>query len=309
MEVTYDNKYLEAYMLSLKDKGAPVVDINQLEFRCLEEIGKGAEGVVYNGELVIGGEKNKIAIKKAFVKNDSDFFKYLDIEVNCLITLNNECFPQLLYIYLEITDKFERNICMVFKYIEGWNLSDFRSKELRSFEKAEYLIQLCDIIRQLHSKKIIHRDIKPNNIMVTNENKVVLLDFGVSKICRHTHTFTSKDQGTTRYMPPENYDFDLECTDENYISVSPKFDIWSLGCVIFELITNEYPWYNCNEKTVEFKLGSGNVVFPIPTYVEENEKVYTLITQCVKTNPEERPNIDVVKEKLLEILEEINSKK
>lgn len=270
----------------------------------MKHIGEGAEGQVFETTLLINEKEQKVAIKKVFIpKEAEETFKYLEIELICLDTLKHKALPNLLGIYsdLETNDNF---IYIIFQLIKGKVLSDVYFKDVKSKDKIELLIHLCDVISYLHSQKVIHRDIKPNNILIEDgTNQVYLIDFGVSKICKHTHTFTENDMGTTRYMPPENYQFDIETKDEKFIQITRKFDVWSLGCLIFQVLTMETPWYNIKtEEAVGAKL-MNLAEFPIPDAVKKNMQIYNLIKSCTNNDPSLRPEASEVKQALIEVLE------
>ncbi|KAI9701294.1 MAG: G2-specific serine/threonine protein kinase [Candelina mexicana] len=123
---------------------------------------------------------------------------------------------------------------------------------------------------------ILHRDLKPENVFLGADNSVKLGDFGLSKIMQ-SHDFASTYVGTPYYMSPEI------CAAERYTLHS---DIWSLGCIIYELCTNEPP-FNARshfELVSKIKVGKFN---PLPScYSQDLQKV---ISDCLRVNPNTRP--------------------
>ena len=120
------------------------------------------------------------------------------------------------------------------EYCNGENLRSFIDKNMNNCTLIQENIlsniisQLCHGIKEIHDKKIIHRDLKPENIFI-NDNMVIKIgDFGISKQfnSHKTHTLTTKKLGTEYYAAPEIID------DGAY---NEKSDIWSLGCIIYEL--------------------------------------------------------------------------
>ena len=120
------------------------------------------------------------------------------------------------------------------EYCKGENLRNYLDKNINNYtlikEDIIYNIisQICKGIKEIHDKKIIHRDLKPDNIFM-NENMIIKIgDFGISKqfISNNTHTLTKNRAGSDYYTAPEII------VDGIY---NEKSDIWSLGCIIYEL--------------------------------------------------------------------------
>jgi len=187
---------------------------------------------------------------------------------------------------------------LIFEFIAGDNLKDVYEKKEKK-EKLSIVYEICSILDQFHLKKLIHRDIKPGNIMVQSENnnKVKLIDFGISKIATHTATYTKQQIGTLPYMPPEMFDFDPELfstddKDARPVPVSAKSDIWSLGCLISEVFSGIKPWstkkeQKMTETTITSKLQK-KTKFPIPSNVDPDVKA--LIESATRVDPEDRPS-------------------
>ncbi|KAF2454655.1 kinase-like domain-containing protein [Lineolata rhizophorae] len=135
---------------------------------------------------------------------------------------------------------------------------------------------------------ILHRDLKPENVFLDADNSVRLGDFGLSKILQ-SHDFASTYVGTPFYMSPEL------CAGEMYTLYS---DIWSLGCIIYELCAKEPPFNAKTHMDLVHKIKSGRTA-PLPSvYSAELQKV---VTSCLRVNPNMRPdtaqllNLPVVK--------------
>ena len=96
-----------------------------------------------------------------------------------------------------------------------------------------WFVQLCMAVRHIHEKKIIHRDIKLQNVLLTSESQIKLGDFGISKLLESTADFAKTSLGTPYYLSPEI------CSGKKYNS---KSDIWMLGCLLYELCALKKPF-------------------------------------------------------------------
>lgn len=124
-------------------------------------------------------------------------------------------------------------LCVVREYVSGMPLSDIaKEHHFTEQEAVEITIQLCDILAYLHSQNppVIHRDIKPQNIIIDNNRKVKLIDFGISRIYDEKAKKDTVFFGTQEFAPPEQYGF---------LQTDNRADLFSLGVVFGWLLTGE----------------------------------------------------------------------
>ncbi|KAK8073692.1 kinase-like protein [Apiospora phragmitis] len=124
---------------------------------------------------------------------------------------------------------------------------------------------------------ILHRDLKPENVFLGEDNSVKLGDFGLSKVMQ-SHDFASTYVGTPFYMSPEI------CAAERY---TLKSDIWSLGCIMYELCTKEPPFNAKSHFQLVQKIKEGKIA-PLPAIY--SAELMGVIRDCLKTNPDRRPD-------------------
>ncbi len=105
--------------------------------------------------------------------------------------------------------------------------------QLAEGQVLRWFVQLCLAIRHIHRKKVIHRDIKLQNVLLTSEDDIKLGDFGISKLLESTGDFAKTSLGTPYYLSPEI------CSGKRYNS---KTDVWMLGCVLYELVARKKPF-------------------------------------------------------------------
>lgn len=134
------------------------------------------------------------------------------------------------------------NFYIVMEYFEGVNLYEFiQMNKISYLEKLNIILKVLDGIQAAHDKRIIHRDIKPTNILINKDQEIKIIDFGISKILdinTYRSTNTLKDYITKRYASPEHL------LGSN---VDIKADIYSIGCVLYYILTGEEPPEDKNE--------------------------------------------------------------
>ena len=138
--------------------------------------------------------------------------------------------------------------------------------------------QLFSSINHCHAQGIIHRDIKPENIMITTENSVRLIDFGLSKASKTKNLTTIA--GTPYYMAPE-------VLTGNY---STKADIWSLGVLLYTLVSGYLPFQGSTSNEVFRKIKEGEYHFKHAEFKEVSEECKDLIKQLLTVNAAKRPS-------------------
>lgn len=277
--VSKESEFLLAFTKSLSDTGVQI--INSQDIVKEDIIGRGGYGKVtkgkYNGKYV--AIKELIAdckLKEAFLE--------ISKEINFIKAAQNDKLPQMFGIVIDDTE----SLGLVFEFIDGAPLNIlYHSMDNKT--KLDVVRQLVEILVFLHSKKLIHRDIKPQNIMIEEGNNVRLIDFGVSKIAEKTATATANCLGTTSYMAPENFDVDLDNPENpRPIQISPKADVWSVGCLISELFSGAIPWGLKNNLAIERKL-TCKAAYPIPKEITL-DPIRKLISLCTIVEPSERPS-------------------
>lgn len=293
-----DKTFQETNVIILKDED--IVETKEI-------LGKGTFGTVTKGML---GDK-PVAIKELIFNpkevTPDEVVRDISNELKAFSIVAN-IHPAIVKFYG--VWKQSKRICFVFELINGKDLTVVY-KEMSDKRKLEVIIEMCDILAALHKHKLIHRDIKPNNIMIDNESgKVRIIDFGTVKIAKNETTFTVNQKGTDNYMSPELIQIiELEGDDETdtcHFSVSPKVDVWAIGCVISEIFSGYIPWTNVigkNANAVRMNLKKKKP-FPIPNEIT-NPGIINLIKSATAINLDERMGIEELKEAAKKVLSEM----
>lgn len=146
----------------------------------------------------------------------------------------------------------------------------------------DWFVQLCLAIKYIHDRRILHRDIKSQNVFLTDDGKVRLGDFGIAKIMSSTSDLARTCIGTPYYLSPEM------CENKPY---NNKSDIWALGCVLYEMITLNHAFEANNMKGLILKIIKGSYQ-PIPARYSRDLRL--LLNQIFQREPRDRPSISVI---------------
>jgi eukaryotic-like serine/threonine-protein kinase len=216
-------------------------------YKILEELGRGGMGVVYRAHDT--KLERDVALKFLPLHldaSDEDLSRF-EQEARAISALNH---PHIETIY--DVDEIDDQKYLVLEYIPGGTLKS-KLKQLRSEDKSfsinEVLncgIQLAEGLAHAHHHQIIHRDVKTDNILLTEEGKVKLTDFGLAKLRGTIHkTKTGSTLGTVAYMSPEQIRGE---------EVDQRSDLWSLGVVLYELLTSHLPFVGEYEAAVTYAI-------------------------------------------------------
>ncbi|MBK7307008.1 MAG: serine/threonine protein kinase [Chitinophagaceae bacterium] len=171
--------------------------------------------------------------------------------------------------------------CIIMEFVEGDPLDvHLHRKGKLSNEETENIIkQIAAALAYLHSKDILHRDIKPQNFKVQPNGTITMLDFGIAKN-KYTPKLTQQGYmvGTTEYMAPEQFRQQVE----------KKSDIWSLGVMAYELLTGHMPFGADNAVTMRFKIEKGDYTKPRIMVPAVSAKLNTVIEKCLQVNTSNR---------------------
>ena len=230
----------------------------------LRLLGKGSYGEVYLSQKQNALFATKKVKRK---KTDDEMTKYFKNEINILRILNHPNIVKLEEIKMD-----ENNYYIVMEYINGGELSDYLKKYIDKYgnpfseEIVQYLMkQIISALIYIHDLNIIHRDLKLENIMVDFDNKkdkdelnmmkakIKIIDFGFAIMLSSKFSLTNSAVGTFMYMDPKILkEFDNQVLVDKSRGYGKEVDIWSLGCICYQLFRGKYPF---EAKTFEELVG------------------------------------------------------
>lgn len=249
-------------------------------------IGKGSFAKVYHGINKITNQE--VAIKKISFGQLHDSIKSRTVsEISILQSLKH---PNIIQLY---SHKFDNDILLlIMEYCSDGDLMKWIKKDKTPDEIYNVIKQIVEGMSYLHKNKIIHRDIKPQNILLHN-SKIKICDFGFSQTYNEGSSLFKTICGTPLYMSPEVI---------NLMPYTLKSEIWSLGVLFYNIFFDEHPYgYLTSISDYKSKLKSPIEFKEIEIFSDQfyNDTFNDLIQKMLSLNPEYRPDIDY-------ILDEIN---
>lgn len=155
----------------------------------------------------------------------------------------------------------------------------------RESQILDWFVQICLALKYVHDRKILHRDLKTQNIFLTSKGEIKIGDFGIARVLQSTYDYAQTAIGTPYYLSPEI------CQEKPY---NQKSDIWSLGCILYEIITLKHAFDATSMKALVFKILRGS--YPeIPKIYSQELK--DLISEMLTKEPSKRPSIKKILEK------------
>lgn len=192
---------------------------------------------------------------------------------------------------VQYKESFEENgaLYIVMDYCEGGDLfKRINAQKGTLFQEDQILdwfVQICLALKHVHDRKILHRDIKSQNIFLTKDGTVQLGDFGIARVLNSTVELARTCIGTPYYLSPEI------CENKPY---NNKSDIWALGCVLYEMCTLKHAFEAGNMKNLVLKIISGSCP---PVSLHYSYDLRNLLSQLFKRNPTDRPSVNSILEK------------
>uniref|UniRef100_A0A674BWP6 mitogen-activated protein kinase kinase kinase n=1 Tax=Salmo trutta TaxID=8032 RepID=A0A674BWP6_SALTR len=236
----------------------PFEDISELQW-----VGSGAQGAVFLGKL----HGQEVAVKKVRDIKETDIRHLRKLKHPNIITFKGICTQAPCY-------------CILMEYCAQGQLYEVlrAGRKITPSLLIDWAMGIAGGMNYLHLHKIIHRDLKSPNMLITYDDAVKISDFGTSKEMSDKSTKMSF-AGTVAWMAPE------VIRNE---PVSEKVDIWSFGVVLWEMLTGEVPYKDVDSSAIIWGVGNNSLNLPVPESCPDGFKI--LLRQCWSCKPRNRPS-------------------
>ncbi len=254
---------------------------NQLingQYLLVREIDRGGSATVYFGIDQFRGFPVAIKIPHPSRFTDSAARRQFRLEANLYLQLQHPNIVQLTDLYIQN----DTTYYLIMDYVDGLTLNKYIAQKTGPIPEGKaknFMLQILQGIGYAHQKKVVHRDIKPNNVMITNsDEKIKVLDFGIA--IPEKQKQQSKIEGTPMYMSPEQIDS---------VHIDHRSDIYSLGVTLHQMLTGKLPYQpNSTRREVFDKIKTEKLPRAISLYPFVSEGMQRIIDKATEKNPEKR---------------------
>ena len=244
-------------------------------YELLEVIGSGGMAVVYKAKCHRLNRLVAVKVLKSDLAEDADFRRRFRDESQAVAMLSH---PNIVSVYDVSRGETEY---IVMELIDGITLKQYMEKrgQLNWREALHFITQIMKGLSHAHSRGIIHRDIKPQNIMVLRDGSVKVADFGIACLSTSAQTLTQEALGSVHYISPEQAKGDR---------IDARSDIYSAGVVLYELLTNRLPFEGDSAVSVAIQHLSSVPLSPREINPEVPEALELICMKAMASDMEKR---------------------
>jgi serine/threonine protein kinase len=252
--------------------------VSDSKYKILKTVAKGGTAVLYAAMQT--SLERVVAVKKLHqhLTEDENFTRRFILEAKAAASLDHENIVKIIDFGVE-----DNSYRMVMEFIEGESLRGIldKWKQLPADVALAIVYRVCQGLEHAHNKGIVHRDIKPGNIMITKSGRVKITDFGLAKLTQQTTQHTAADSilGTPLYMSPE------QAFGE---SVDQRSDLFSLGTMLYEMLTGVQPFRDEHYMAVIQNIIKKNAPHPSKFNAELPPPVQSLLSKSMNKSREAR---------------------
>jgi predicted Ser/Thr protein kinase len=252
------------------------------KYLILQELGRGGMGVVYLAEDMLLGRRVALKVLRVALSEDAEFVARFRREARAIANLSH---PNIINIHS--LEEVEGRLSIEMEYAEGGSLQEFLDRPMPPLEAVRMVRDVLDALGTCHARGLIHRDVKPSNVLIAADGRALLADFGLATAgaeAMHeaikTTSSTSIVLGTPRYAPLEAWDG---------ASPSPAWDVYSVGILLYEALSGKPAITGGTPLSIIKEL----LQHPLPRLEEVlpgiSPELASLVHRMVARDPAERP--------------------
>jgi serine/threonine protein kinase/beta-lactam-binding protein with PASTA domain len=242
-----------------------------------EKLGSGGMSIVYKGLDTLLNRLVTIKVLRDQYTGDEDFVRRFHREAQSVASLSHINIVSIFDVGFE-----EGLHYLVMEFVEGQNLKEYiRQKgKLTVQEAVPIALQILDALEHAHEHGVVHRDIKPHNILLTTSGRVKVTDFGIARAANEaTVTYSGNIVGSVQYISPEQ---------AKGITVGAKSDLYSAGAVLYEMVTGRLPFSGDSPIAVALQHIQNEPVPPEDLVADLPKELSHVILKAMEKNPEAR---------------------
>ena len=246
-------------------------------YKIIEQIGSGGMADVFKAEDLVEGRTVAVKILRDEFSQNAEFLRRFRNESKAIAVLSHQNIVKIFDVGLTDDIKF-----IVMEYIDGITLKDFIGEQgvLRWKDALFFITQILRALQHAHDKGIVHRDIKPQNIMLLEDGTIKVMDFGIARFSRvDGKTMSDKTVGSVHYISPEQARGDM--TDE-------RSDIYSVGVMLYEMVTGKKPYDADTPVAIALKHMQEDCVAPRDIMPSVPEALEEIILHAMEKDPNRR---------------------
>ena len=245
-------------------------------YQILEKLGEGGMGVVYKALDTSLNRNVALKFLPSHLTKDEPTRKRFIVEAQAASALDH---PNICNIH-EINKTPDEQLYICMGYYKGESLRQkIKNGPIPLNEAVNIIFQIAQGLKAAHEEKIIHRDIKPGNILITEKGEVKIVDFGLAKLAGVHLTQSTSSKGTVAYMCPEQI---------RGAKVDQRSDIWALGVVFYEMLTGHLPFRGEYPEPMMFSIVNEEPAQLSQYMTDFPEQLQLIIDKLLKKDPNER---------------------
>lgn len=249
-------------------------------YELLAKVAEGGMGTVYRGRRRSDGQIVAIKILPAIAAKNPVMLQRFKREFNAARQLDHPNIVKAIEYCDSVPTPF-----LVMEFVDGESLGQKIEREgkLTEAEAIRIMAQVCQGLHRAHKQNLIHRDVKPDNIMLNREGVAKLTDLGLVKEAENelNLTRTGRGLGTPHFMAPEQF--------RNAKNADIRCDVYSLGATLYMMVTGRMPFEGCGPLDAWMKKSNNDFVPPKEINPNISERIDWAIRRAMSANPEQRP--------------------